>query len=358
MCAMTRNGKPALTRGNRSGKRVTIADLARELQLSQSSVSAALNDMPGVSDPTRARVKALAAELGWRPHAGARALRTQRRRTIGLVLARDPEQLANEPFYYFVIAGIERVLQQEDYSLMLRMVGSRADDLVIYRQWHVEQVVDGIILFDVRAGDDRVELLHELEMPLVLVGETPRHPDTLQLSSDTEGESRLVMEHLAGLGHRHVAHLTGPLNLAHERLRSQTMQAHAQRLGVELETAESDYTLEGGRHRALELLDVARRPTAMVGSSDLTAFGIMRAAQAAGVVVPDQLSVVSWDDSLPGQLLTPAMTALDRNPLRIGTAAAMMIVDRLEGRSGAAQRFGPEPRLVVRGTSAAPGVTV
>ncbi|GAA1394264.1 LacI family DNA-binding transcriptional regulator [Luteococcus peritonei] len=333
---------------------MTIGDLARALDLSQSSVSAALNDMPGVSEPTRARVKALADELGWRPHAGARALRTQQRRTIGLVLARDPEQLANEPFYYYVIAGIERVLQQEDYSLMLRMVGSSADDLSIYRKWHEEQVVDGIIVFDVRADDERITLLHQLAVPLVLVGESERHPGTLQLSSDTTAEARLVMEHLQGLGHRHVGHVTGPAALHHERMRSEAMRQQANLLGLHLTSVEADYTINGAHDRALDLLDGPERPTALVGSSDLTAFGIMRAAHQLGLRVPDDVAVASWDDSLPGQLLTPAMTALDRDPLRIGTGAAMMIVDRLEGREVQEHQFGPKPRLVVRGTTTSP----
>lgn len=354
MSAMTREGGTAAIMPRRAGKRVTIADLARALDLSQSSVSAALNDMPGVSEPTRARVKALADELGWRPHAGARALRTQHRRTIGLVLARDPEQLANEPFYSYVIAGIERALQHEDYSLMLRMIGSNADDLSIYRKWHDEQVVDGIIVFDVRADDERIALLHQLGMPLVLVGESARHPGTLQLSSDTDAEARLVMEHLEGLGHRHVGHVTGPGHLYHEGRRSEAMRGHAARLGMRLTSAEADYTIDGAHERAVELLAAADRPTALVGSSDLTAFGIMRAAGQLGIVVPQELAVVSWDDSLPVQLLTPAMTALDRDPLRIGTGAAMMIVDRLEGRGVREQQFGPRPRLMVRGTTTLP----
>ena len=162
------------------------------------------------------------------------------------------------------------------------------------------------------------------------------------------------MEHLEGLGHRHVGHVTGPGHLYHEGRRSEAMRGHAARLGMRLTSAEADYTIDGAHERAVELLAAADRPTALVGSSDLTAFGIMRAAGQLGIVVPQELAVVSWDDSLPVQLLTPAMTALDRDPLRIGTGAAMMIVDRLEGRGVREQQFGPRPRLMVRGTTTLP----
>lgn len=331
-------------------QRITIGDLARQLGLSQSSVSAALNDRPGVSESTRQRVKKLAASLDWYPHAGARALRTRRSRTLGLILTREPEELSKEPFYYFIIAGIERALRPDGYTLLLRMVG-RDSHLAIYRKWHEEQLVDGFILFDLLEEDERIALLGELGAPTLVAGEKEPAPTMLQVAYDVNMEAHLIIEHLASLGHRRVTYVSGPRYLHHEHLRIAALGRDADRHGIDLQSIESDYSLEAAQMLATGILTMPKRPSAVIAGNDLMAFGVISAAREIHLSIPSRLSVVSWDDSLPGQIITPPLTALYRDPFGTGVTVGRMLVDQLEGRSHRTRALAPAPTLIVRGTT-------
>lgn len=337
-------------------QRLTIADLARELGLSKSAVSYALNGEKGVSEETRQRVNELAQRRDFRPHQGARALRQKRARTVGMVLARDPQQIAYEPFYNFVMAGVEEVLVDANFSLMLRIVGHGGDDLEAYRRWAHDGRVDGVFVFDGRAADPRVPLLVELGLPAVLIGDfgaTP--PELCHLGGAEVADAKMIMEHLAGLGHRKIGHIRGPARLLHEQNRAGAVVGAAERLGLHLEVTDADYTVEGGERAAAELLGRYRAPTALIGSNDLMTLGALRAAQAEELVLPGELSLVSWDDSLAGQLVTPAITALDRKPLELGHSAAGMLLAQLDGAvPRELDRPMPVSTLVARASTAAP----
>lgn len=341
-------------------QRLTIADLARELGLSKSAVSYALNGEKGVSEETRRRVTELAQRRNFRPHQGARALRQKRARTVGMVLARDPQQIAYEPFYNFVMAGLEEVLVGAHFSLMLRIVGQAGDDLEAYREWALDGRVDGVFVFDGRAADPRVDLLVELGLPAVLIGDFGSSPEQLcQLHGAEPDDAGLIMEHLASLGHRRVGHIRGPAKLLHEQNRARAIVEAAGRLGLQLDATDDDYTVDGGARAANELLDRVDPPTALIGSNDQMTLGALRAAQGRGMSLPEEVSLVSWDDCLTGQLVTPAITALDRKPVELGNAAARMLLSQLDGAEprGLAQPM-PPSSLVVRESSAPPKITI
>ena len=310
--------------------RVTIADLARRLCLSQSAVSYALNGAPGVSETTRERVRAMAREMGWRPSSAARSLRSRRSRAIGVVLTRHAEQLATEPFYYRLIAGLETVLSPRDYSLLLSLTESGPAAHELYRQWSQEQKVDGVVLFDLVTEDSRIALLEELGIPMVLMGEVPNHSAVLHVAGHEDTDSLVVMQHVASLGHENIGFLGGPVALVHEQARRRGMRRAARLTGARLVQCQAEYTIEGGRRAAADLL--ARHPqlTALICSSDLICLGALQACRAAGLQVPQDISLVSWDDSIPMAVVTPAITALDRDPAGMGKIAARLLVGHLE----------------------------
>lgn len=200
--------------------RVTISDIAEKLGISTAAVSYALNDRPGVSGATRQRVLDLADEMGWQPHSIARSLRSNRAMSVGMVLARDAEEVANEPFYSYVQAGVERHLAAHDYSLtMSRPGGAPGDDLEVYRRWALQQRVDGVILFDMVVDDPRVELLAELNLPAVEVTSDATVGPLPRVVVDDSGDARILVHHLADQGYRSIVHLSGPTHLVHETLR-------------------------------------------------------------------------------------------------------------------------------------------
>lgn len=335
--------------------RVTITDVALHLGISKASVSYALNDRPGVSPQTRRRVLEAAAELGWHPSSSARALSRAKTGAIGLILSRDPGIIGTEPYYMRLISGIESALVDADMELILRVVGSgHGRDLGVYEKWAGEGRVDGVILCDLREDDPRLPLVHRLGMPAVLAGGPVPGSSVPCVVSDEPTDAARVVDHLHGLGHEVVMHVAGPAELVHERRRRQALRESAAEVGMVIETVESDYTAEGGRRAVARRLARASAPTAMVFGNDLMALGGLVAARAAGVEVPRQLSVVSWDDSMLCQLASPQVTALDRDPGEHGRLSAMMLLEVIGGGDPPGM-VTPASALIVRAsTSSAP----
>lgn len=332
--------------------RVTISDIAEKLGISTAAVSYALNDRPGVSGATRQRVLDLADEMGWQPHSIARSLRSNRAMSVGMVLARDAEEVANEPFYSYVQAGVERHLAAHDYSLtMSRPGGAPGDDLEVYRRWALQQRVDGVILFDMVVDDPRVELLAELNLPAVEVTSDATVGPLPRVVVDDSGDARILVHHLADQGYRSIVHLSGPTHLVHETLRRRAVARACQEFGLPAAQHSCEYTLADGARGFRDAIERSTRfPVGVIGSSDLLAAGALTAAREESMAVPQEVGLVSWDDSLPCQLAAPALSCLNRNPLAMGATAAELLLSRLAGTTRHSVRM-PPSRLVVRDSS-------
>jgi len=335
--------------------KVTIAGLAQQLGISKASVSYALNGRAGVSPDTRARVLALAQELGWYPSSSARALSQARSETIGIVLLRDPEHVGSEPFYMNVLAGIEAVLGSRELNLMLRIVvpdgvvppsassaaslPSARRDLAVYRRWAGERRVDGVLLFDETRNDPRGPLLGSLGLPFVQVGGSAASAArSASTTVDQSVDAATVVGALHGLGHRHFAYVSGPLDLAHEALRSASLAAHAWKLGMTLVSSASDYTAPDGEAATIAVVaglapGSESFPTAIVYGNDLMAMGGLAALQRLDIAVPGQVSVVSWDDSIMCQFSSPPVAALARNVPELGRQSALLLLDVIDGHA-------------------------
>lgn len=330
--------------GDGSVGKVTISGLAERLGMSKASVSYALNGQPGVSELTRARVLALAAELGWYPSSSARALSHSRSDAVGIVLARSPEHVGSETFYMNVLAGIEAVLSEHDLNLMLRMVTPEPPpaprrDLDVYRRWAGERRVDGVIVFDHSSDDPRPHLLAGLGLPHVLVGAAEDAEPTPFGANTTVNQgldAATVVEALHRLGHRHIAYVSGPLELTHEAARRTGILSHAGRWGMTVVFSASDYTADdGGKATTAVVAGLAPGspafPTAIVYGNDLMAIGGLQALKRRGLAVPGQVSILSWDDSILCQLSSPTVAALARNTMELGRRSAALLLDAMTG---------------------------
>ena len=310
-------------------ERVTIAHLAEQLGISKASVSYALNGQPGVSDQTRERVLALADELGWHPSFSARALSRSRTDAIGMVLRRDPSLLGTELYYMRLLEGVEGALTEAGQSLLLRMVGTAPGrDSAVYERWAAERRVDGVIVLDRTIDDQRPAQLEKLGMPFVLHGVLPADEDGVELIEDQHHDAELLVWHLSELGHRNIAHITGPLHLAHEIDRADAVRAQCRTRGITARFAEADYTYDTAYARVVELLESTTPPTALIFSNDIMAMAGHRALSDRGI---DDVAMVSWDDSMLCQFASPAITALERFPDRSGRRSAVMLLAQLDG---------------------------
>lgn len=315
----------------RKAARPTVATIARDLGISPATVSYALNDKPGVSAAMRDRVLEHAREVGWTPHSGAQALRRGRSGNIGLVLVRDPEEVSREPFYSAVTAGIESATSAHGYELLIRFVQGGADaENDVFRTWAHQRRVDGVVLLDLAEDDHRPAVLESLNLDFSMLGHYCGPETFAKVTTAEADDARTVVEHIVERGYDGCIQLTGPGEFAHERRRIELLQELSREHGIPHTHASGPYTIDSGlaSFEASDLL-LSTRP-AVIASSDLIAIGALRGALRHGFSIPDQLGLVSWDDSLIAELTVPSVTALARRPFDMGREAGNLLVRQIE----------------------------
>lgn len=332
-----------------------MQDVAREAGVSRGAASFALNDRPGVSDETRARVKRVAAELGWvAPSPAALALSSRTARAAGLVITRPTEAFASEGFFLRLIAGVERVLQPAGLALVLQVVPDMASEVAACRALWGQGRVDGMVLVDPRQGDPRPALMAELSMPGVMVGGRFHGTVLSGLSTDDEGALRTVVDHLHRQGHRRIAYVAGAGDVLHAADRHRAIAATAAARGVEvIRSSPADASEEAGRGETEGLLASGRRPTAIIFDNEVLAVGGLSAVHAAGLRCPQDVAIVSCEESAVCRVVTPALTSLVRDASALGAQAAQMLLDLLAGQAPV-DVTAPAPELVVRGSTVTP----
>ncbi len=313
-------------------KRPTITDIAKEAGVSKGAVSYALNGRPGVSDATRMRILAIADRLGWGPSSAARALSDGKAGAIGMVIDRPADVLGVEPFFMRLIAGIQNELGSGPTSLLLQAAPDHDSELGIYRRWHAERRVDGVLLVDLRVEDERLGFLTGRGMPTVVVGGPLARDGLPSAWVDDAGAVEEVLDYLAALGHRRVVRVAGPPEFLHTHVRSEAFTAAARRLGLtDARTVHTDYTDERGASAARRVLVSARPPSALVFDNDVMAVAGLGVAQELGLSVPGDVSLVAWDDSVLCRLVRPALTAVRRPVGDHGALAVSMLKRLIEG---------------------------
>jgi DNA-binding LacI/PurR family transcriptional regulator len=334
--------------------RPTITDVAKAAGVSKGAVSFALNGRPGVAEETRARILAVAESLGWTPSHRARALSVSRAFSVGLVIARPPELLGADPFYPSFIAGVERTLSDRGQALVLQVVPDLAVEEASYRRLAKAERVDGMFVLDLRVGDPRIALLAELGMPAVTIGRPDVPSGCPALLVDDRPGVTAAVDHLVSLGHRRIAHVSGPLHFLHGPVRRRAWEQALAEAGLTPHRMiESDFSAAGGAQATRELLDDDERPTAIVYGNDLMAIAGLSVALRYGVRVPDELSVTGFDDTELASYVNPTLTTVRTDPFGWGRTAAEALLDLIDGQPGKDIPTLPA-RLVTRGSTAAP----
>ncbi|MFJ5778979.1 LacI family DNA-binding transcriptional regulator [Streptomyces sp. NPDC093094] len=335
-------------------ERVTIKDVAAAAGVSKGAVSLAFNHKPGVSEATRERIFAVARQLGWAPNSSARSLSRQAVDTIGLAICRPARLLGLEPFYMEFISGIESVLAERDCSLLLRLVGTLEEEIQLQERWWRERQVGGSILVDLRENDPRVGPLRALGLPAVAVGHpslTGGFPSVWTDDAVAVGEA---VRYLAALGHRRIARVGGPSGLGHSAIRADAFRRTMSDLGLDGgRHIETDFSGEEGARATRSLLLSADRPTAVLYDNDIMAVAGLGVATEMGVTVPDELSLLAWDDSQLCRLTHPTLSAMSHDVHTFGAQVAQTLFQVIAGHDMVSQPVAT-PRLVPRASTAPP----
>jgi LacI family repressor for deo operon, udp, cdd, tsx, nupC, and nupG len=337
-----------------SGRRrsVRISDVAAAAGVSKALVSYALNDRPGVKESTRAHIVETARSMGWTPSLRARGLSVSRAYAIGLVFQTSAEALASDQYYTSLMAGLQSVLSTSQYSLVTEVVDNAEAESSAYRRLAHDGRVDGMVIVDLRQDDPRFDLVREAGLAFATLG-WPPEPTTMPVLVYDETQAITdVVGHLVGHGHRRIAQVVGPQGNAPARLRRELYQKLLREHGLDdSRWIESDYTAGGGRAATAELLDADERPTAIVYSNDLMAVAGMSVAFQRGLRVPDDISIVGWDDITVSQYLHPALSTVTQHPFDDGRVAATLLLQAIEGQEFTEPVWMPNPRFVPRESS-------
>ncbi|MGW7066723.1 LacI family DNA-binding transcriptional regulator [Streptomyces sp. NPDC054855] len=334
---------------------MTINDVARHAGVSTTAVSKVLNNAYGVSPGMQEKVRSAITELGYRPHAAARGMRG-RTYTIGVLL----DNVRNA-FFADILDGIREELSSTEYTVLIGAAGFEPDQQARVISSMTDRQMDGLIL--IAPATPRPEVLATAaSTPTVVIGHHDS-ADTHDSVADADDiGAGLVVDHLVALGHRHVTLVSAPGSKAAQWRRTpeivlaegytQAMRRHG--LEEHLHVHQAAYSDEGGFKAGLTLLTAEHPPTAIMAGADVAALGIYRAVHELGLRIPEDLSLVGYNNTALAALAPVQLSSVDQAGQEMGAAAARMLIERVEGRRDRAMRSTMTPRLVLRASTAAP----
>jgi DNA-binding LacI/PurR family transcriptional regulator len=330
--------------------RPTIMDVAARAGVSKSLVSLALRGANSVSEAKRRLVLEAAEALGYRPNAAARSLVRRRTNLFGIVLS----DLHN-PFYAEVVDGIQLEAESSDYRTIISTLDRRERAEQRALDTLLELRVDGLILASPMLELDAVVAAASRELPIVLVARRSHVPRVDSIRNDDSTGAALVVEHLANLGHKRIVHIDGGAGSgAPERREGYQRAMREHGLGEFAQIVAGTYTEDGGRRGVATLLADGPFPTALFVANDLAAVGALGALADRGFRVPEDVSLVGYDNTSLAAVHHIDLTTVDQPRPEMGRLAVTMLLDRLHRRRARTRHVLVPPKLVVRGSTAPP----
>jgi len=330
-----------------------MKDVAEMAGVSKQTVSAVINDKPGITGETRHRVQAAIDQLGYRPLLTARSLRTGQTRTIALILADVSSPVAGK-----MASAAEDYAYAARYNLVLYNTHDDVERERFYISSVIQRSVDGALFVSAQDNSTGPQMLQAAGIPAVVIDRVPRSYSGPTVVLDNIGAGRTAGEHVANLGHRRTAHIGGPSNvhIARERLAGfrQVLEASGSGSISAAETAQ-DWRIESGYEAMQRLLRGCREFTAVFAAGDLLAIGAMRALREARLRVPDDVSVIGIDDIDIAAFLWPPLTTVCQSIAHMATVGVQLLLDILQGKEVPGQTV-IEPRLILRESPAPPPV--
>ncbi|MFZ1087406.1 MAG: LacI family DNA-binding transcriptional regulator [Terracidiphilus sp.] len=329
-----------------------IHTVARMANVSIATVSRTINHFPSVNPKMAKRVWEVIKELNYLPNTQARALVSGRSRLLGLIVS----EITN-PFFPELIQGFEDVAVEQGYEILISSTNYDPERMKRCIRRMVERKAEGVAVMTFGIEEPLLEQLAERKVPLVFVDVGPERPGISLLRVDYHHGIRQGVQHLAALGHREIAFVSGPLRLHSAQSRLAAFQRAVRECGIPVEPGrmiEGDHTMEGGKAAAEKLLSGASTPTAVMCSNDMTAIGVLHEAYRKGMRVPDDLSVIGFDNIHLTQMTIPPLTTIQMSCFELARAAVMALKAHVEKAPEAKRDYLIETQLVVRESTSFP----
>lgn len=276
----------------------------------------------------------------------------KRRWTVGMALVRTSRELQTEAYAQELITGLEESISAAGGTLLVKIVPDEASERSTYEQWAESAHISSVVIEDVTVSDNRRAFLEALGLSVTVLGDLAVAGDGPVIWTDHAGEMRLAIEALHDLGHRAIAHVSGPAHFRHSLARSAALIEVGDALSISVTEAVGDYSGQSGAAATRTVLEAERTITAIIFDNDLMALGGLAVLRDGGRAVPDDISIVAWDDSVRGQMSIPPLAALSHDVRQIGQIAGRAVVEARAGEHTRAQA--PLPIFVRRGTAGPP----
>ena len=333
------------------GRPISLRVLGDYLDLSPATISLVLNNAPGVRSipqETRDRVLAAAKKFDYRPSFYARSLRRKQSFSVGVLV---PE--LSDSYSVLIMDGIEEVLIEEGYFYLTASHRRKADLIEEYPRLLMDRSVEGFVAID-------TALQHSLPLPVVAIAAHKKIEGVTNITLDHKRAAELALHHLYQLGHRQIAFMRGQPFSSDSEDRWNSFMAVAKKLGLEVHpelTIQLEVNIsspELGYPVVQQLLAQKRPFTALVSFNDLAAIGAMRAFRDHGLSVPEDISIVGFDDIQGAAYHNPSLTTI-RQPLRsMGTNAARILLQRIQGSKDHLENIAIVPELIIRESTCPP----
>ncbi|EPN5405093.1 substrate-binding domain-containing protein [Vibrio cholerae] len=325
----------------------TMKDIARLAGVSTSTVSHVINKSRFVSDEIAERVNNAAQQLNYAPSALARSLKMNRTKTIGMLVT-----TSTNPFFGEVVKGVERSCYHQGYNLILCNTEGDNQRMKASINTLLQKRVDGLLLMCSTLEGERLDVFDRYpDIPIVVMDWGPILFASDKIQDNSLQGGYMAAKHLIECGHKEIGCITGPLIRHQAQMRYEGYKRALAEAGIAMNPdwiVESDFECEGGYQAFEKLYQRGKLPSALFVSNDMMAMGVIQAASQRDLRVPDDLSLIGYDDVHIAKFMTPALTTIHQPKYRLGKAAVDTLLYRLENPDTTAQVVQLEPTLVVR----------
>lgn len=335
--------------------KIDIRGVASHAKVSIATVSRTINHVPTVDPALAARVWKAVADLNYFPNTQARALVSGKSRLLGLVIS----EITN-PFFPELIQEFEQVAVARGYEILIGSTNYERKTMEVCARRMLERKVDGIAIMTFGVEEFMLDRINQEGIPVVFIDAGTKNPQGNTLSVDYRNGIHEGVQHLAVLGHRKIAFISGPLKLWSAGARRAAFTECIRLAGITVNPdwiIEGDHTLDGGRDAMQRLLSLREQPTAIICSNDMTAIGVQHALFEANLKVPDDFSLVGFDDIHLAEYTIPPLTTVRMSCKNLAVAAVNSLLGQIqqEQEPGALQSQPVVPtRLIVRQTTGLP----
>ncbi|WP_434564944.1 LacI family DNA-binding transcriptional regulator [Thermoanaerobacterium thermosaccharolyticum] len=329
---------------------VTIKDVAQRAHVAPSTVSRVIADNPRISKETKERVFKAMEELGYYPNAIARSLASKMTYTIGLIMPRSAEDAFSNPFFPEVMRGISVVAHNEKYDLLISTSGNEEEEKQAVINMVKGKRVDGIVLLCSRTTDELIPWLREEKFPFTVIGKPLDSKGVCWVDNDNIGASRLATNYLIKHGHREIAFISGSLEfvVSLDRLDGYKLALEENNIPFVKELVAQDEFSEDGGYNAMMRILKQKKPTAVVVTDDIMSFGVIRAAIDYGLKVPQDVSLIGFNNIPLSAYANPPLTTIDISTFELGVKSAELLLKILKNKDYIADHIIVPVKLIER----------